>query len=59
MEDFSAPRIEPSAQSTDLDQRSRTNASPRKRQSPEKTLPSPSLESGDPAEDIHQVDELA
>lgn len=59
MDELSAPRIEPSTQTTDLDKRAPQKGLPRKRQKPEKSLPSPSIEPDDPVEDIHQIDELA
>jgi len=62
MDDFSATRIEPTAPSVDIEKRSPSDGSPRKRPTPEKaekSLPSPSVDSGDPVEEIHQIDELA
>ncbi len=62
MDDISPPRIEPTGASMDIEKRSPSDGSPRKRPTPEKSekpLPSPSVDSGDPVEEIHQIDELA
>ena len=59
MDDITAPRIEPLAENTDPDKYSSKKGAPRKRENPEKRSPSPSIESGEPIDDIHQIDELA
>ena len=63
MDDISAPRIEPAAGRTDLGDGSLTGGQSRKRPAPEKAPspepPSPLVDSGDPVEELHQIDELA
>ena len=62
MDDISTTRIEPATPSVDLDKRPPSDGSPRKRPKPEKTEkipPPPIIDSGDPMEEIHQIDELA
>jgi hypothetical protein len=59
MDDLTAPRIEPLGQSVDPDKQLLKKGPPRKRETPEKQAPSPSVESDDPVENIHQIDELA
>ena len=62
MDDISTTRIEPATPSVDLDKRPPPDGLPRKRPKPEKneknSLP-PIDDSGDLAEEIHQIDELA
>ena len=59
MDDLTTTRIEPLATSIDLDKHSVRKGPSRKREKPEKPSQSPSIESDDSAEDIHQIDELA
>jgi hypothetical protein len=59
MDDLTTTRIEPLAPSVDPDKHSVREGPPRKREKPGKPSPSPSIESDDPVEDIHQIDELA
>jgi len=62
MDDLSATRVEPSGAGTDIEKRSPANGQPRKRPTPEKpeeSSESPSVDEGDPIEEIHQIDELA
>jgi hypothetical protein len=62
MADLSATRIEPLAPGAEMDKRSPSDGSPRKHPAPEKEekpLPTPSIDAGDPVEEIHQIDELA
>ena len=63
MGDLFPTRIEPAAPSVDIEKRSPSNGSPGKRrpapEKSEKDSASPSVDSGDPVEEIHQIDELA
>jgi hypothetical protein len=59
MGDITAPRIEPLAESSSRDEYPSKKGTPRKREDPEKPLSSPSIESDDVVEEIHQIDELA
>lgn len=60
MDDLTAPRIEPLGTSVDHDRPSLKQGPPRRREAKEKNAPpSPRVESDDPAEEIHQIDELA
>jgi hypothetical protein len=59
MDDITAPRIEPLGDKTDLDQYPPKRKAPRERETPEKRPPSPSIESDDITEEIHEIDELA
>jgi hypothetical protein len=59
MDEITAPRIEPLAENTDRDQYPSRKQATRKRESPGKSAPSPSIESDDTAEEIHRIDELA
>jgi len=62
MDDISTTRVEPSGAGADIEKRSPANGLPRKRptpEKPEKSSPSPSVDAGDPVEEIHQIDELA
>jgi hypothetical protein len=59
MDDITAPRIEPMSQGTEPDKYSPKKETPRKREPARKPSPSPSIESDDIVDDIHQIDELA
>ncbi len=59
MGEISTPRIEPLAQASDLDKPLSKEGAPRKREPRGKQPPPPSVESDEPAEEIHQIDELA
>jgi hypothetical protein len=62
MDDLSTTRIEPATPSVDIAKRPPPDGSPRKRPKPEKNekiSPPPIDDSGDPMEEIHQIDELA
>jgi hypothetical protein len=59
MDDLTTSRIEPLTQSNDLDKDLLKKGPSPKRKKPEKPPPSPSVESDDSVEDIHQFDELA
>jgi hypothetical protein len=59
MDDITAPRIEPLAESTDRNEYQPKKGAPRKREIPEKSSPSPSIESDEIVEENHKIDELA
>jgi hypothetical protein len=59
MDDFSAPRIEASAQNIDLQKRAFGQSPSRKRETTKKNSPSPSVELDDAADEPHKIDELA
>jgi hypothetical protein len=62
MDDLFPTRIEPATPSVDLEKRSPSDGSPRKKPKPantEKISTPPIVDSGDLVEEIHQIDELA
>jgi hypothetical protein len=59
MGELSTPRIESSVPSSDLDKGFSKDGLPKKRELRGKQSSAPSVESDDPVEEIHQIDELA